>query len=241
MAGLLNCQSCNVGVRHLVTCSMKILCLKHVPFEGPGAIALWAQQRGHSLAIHSVFDSEPLPLAESFDLLLVMGGPMNIYEYEAYPWLVGEKQFIRAAIDAGKRVVGICLGAQLIADTLGGKVTAGPQKEIGWFPIELEQPAPQSLRVCHWHGDTFALPEGAVHIARSEVCENQGFIYDERVLGLQCHLETTRESLALLIAACSDELVDGPTIQDAETMLAEPPETYEAMYTVLFELLDRLK
>ena len=220
---------------------MKILCLKHVSFEGPGAIARWAQQRGHELEIKSVFHPEPLPPIESVDLLLVMGGPMNIYEHEQHPWLVDEKGYIRSAINAGKQVVGICLGAQLIADALGAKVRPGSQKEIGWFPIQLAQPKPQSLRVCHWHGDTFELPSGTAHIARSEVCANQGFLYDNRVLGLQCHLESTPESLALLIAACGDELVDGPTIQDAETMLAEPTETYERMHTVLFELLDELK
>ncbi len=220
---------------------MKILCLKHVPFEGPGAIALWAQQRGHELVIKSVFQSEPLPPIESIDLLLVMGGPMNIYEHDTHPWLVDEKAYIRSAIDAGKQAVGICLGAQLIADVLGGQVTEGPQKEIGWFPIELDRPSAQTLRVCHWHGDTFSIPAGAEHIARSEACAHQGYLYENRVLGLQCHLESTPESLALLIAACSDELVDGPTIQDAETMLAEPLQTYEAMQAVLFELLDGLE
>jgi GMP synthase-like glutamine amidotransferase len=226
---------------------MKILCLKHIAFEGPGAFALWAQSRGHELEVFAVYQNAPLPSMETFDALLVMGGPMNIYEDAIYPWLPRETSYIRGAITAGKHVIGICLGAQLIAHALGASVTPGAHKEIGWFPIHRNHncpealPFPEELRVLHWHGDAFEIPADAKPIALSEACANQGFLYRDRVLALQCHLEMTPQSLALLIVACSNELVDdAPTIQDATTMLAEPQATYEHMQNVLFKMLDAL-
>ena len=225
---------------------MKILCLKHIAFEGPGTFALWAQARGHELDVVAVYQNKPLPSPETFDALLVMGGPMNVYQDDIYPWLSKEKSYIRGAIAAGKHVIGVCLGAQLIAHALGASVNQGAHKEIGWFNIQSspESPAtlplPETLRVLHWHGDTFDIPNGAQSIAFSDACANQGFLYRERVLALQCHLEMTPQSLTLLIAACSNELVDAPTTQNADTMLAEPEATYERMQAVLFELLDAL-
>ncbi|WPJ94434.1 lipoyl(octanoyl) transferase LipB [Coraliomargarita algicola] len=224
---------------------MRILCLQHVPFEGPAAIADWAHSRGHSLHCHRLFESAPLPTIDRFDLLLIMGGPMNIYEVEAHPWLIAEKALIVSAIAAGKYVVGICLGGQLIADALGASVTKGPQVEIGWYPIQPEEttPAwlelPTDLRVLHWHGDRFELPDGAIRIASSAACPNQSFLYNERVLAWQCHLETTHESLTALIGNCTDELEnDGPFVMSAEQLLAEPPQTYARMRQVLFNILD---
>jgi GMP synthase-like glutamine amidotransferase len=225
---------------------MKILCLKHIAFEGPAAIAVWAQQRGHELQVENVFQNAQLPSPETFDALLIMGGPMNAYEDAKYPWLAKEKNYIRSAIAAGKHVIGICLGAQLIAHALGAPVTSGLEKEIGWFTIHRDADCPETaqlpdaLRVLHWHGDTFALPQGARRIALSAACANQGFLYKERVLALQCHLEITPESLALLIAACSNELEAGPYIQTADAMLAEPVESFQCMHTTLFEMLDVL-
>lgn len=225
---------------------MHIVCFKHVPFEGPAAIAKWAESRGHTLSCVEVYAGDPLPSHESYDMLVVMGGPMNIYEEDKYPWLAAEKAAIRAAIDSGKYAVGVCLGGQLIADVLGGPVSRGDEVEIGWLPIERTSDCPESvalpdsLRVYHWHGDTLAIPEGAAHIASSEGCSNQAFLFDGRVLGFQCHLETTRESMNALIEACADEITDGRFIQSAETMQAEPDATFEAMQAVLFEMLDQL-
>jgi GMP synthase-like glutamine amidotransferase len=225
---------------------MRILCLKHIAFEGPAAIALWAQKRGYELKIEPVYLSKSLPSLDTFDVLLVMGGPMNAYEDAKYPWLAKEKSYIQSAIGSGKHVIGICLGAQLIAHALGAQISQGTHKEIGWFAIERSTDCPaqiplsDTLRVLHWHGDTFDLPHGARSLGQSEACANQGFLYRNRVLALQCHLEITPESLALLIAACRNELVSGSYIQTAETMLAEPSETYERMHATLFEMLDVL-
>lgn len=225
---------------------MRILCLQHVAFEGPAAIQTWAESREHTIRCHPVYESKPLPALDTFECLLVMGGPMNIYEESTHPWLKDEKAFIRSCIEAGKYVIGICLGAQLIADVLGAPVARGNAVEIGWFPISRTPdcperwPLPTDLKVMHWHGDRFEIPKGAIRIASSEACDNQGFLYADRVLAWQCHLETTPESLSALASACSNELVDGTYIMPEERLLAEPSETYSAMQSVLFRFLDEL-
>jgi GMP synthase-like glutamine amidotransferase len=204
---------------------MKIHCLAHVPFEDAANIGRWAKLRGHSLTYTHFFKEETLPPLERVDMLTIMGGPMNVYEHDVYPWLAAEKQFIRQAIDAGKKIVGVCLGAQLLADVLGGRVTANAHKEIGWHTVTLTPQAAQSkvfsalppeLQVFHWHGDTFSLPPGAVHLASSAACENQAFQVGETVLGLQFHMEYTKESIEKMLKFCADELVEAPTIQTPE-------------------------
>ncbi|MBT8044937.1 MAG: type 1 glutamine amidotransferase [Verrucomicrobiae bacterium] len=225
---------------------MQIICFKHVSFESPAAIADWAKSRGHNLRCVELHAGEIIPSVESYDMLVVMGGPMNIYQHAQYPWLTAEKAAIQSAIHAGKSVVGICLGAQLIADTLGSKIRRGPEVEIGWHSITRTSdcpdslPLPDTLRVYHWHGDTFDLPDGAVHIASSAACASQVFLYQGRVLGLQCHLETTRESMQALIATCGDEICEGPYIQSVAKMQSEADATFQTMQQVLFQLLDHI-
>jgi len=185
---------------------------------------------------------------DPIDWLVVMGGPMNIYEDDQYPWLTDEKKYIRQAIEGQKIVLGICLGAQLIADALGQKVYANQNKEIGWFPVvkterfsetTLSDVLPEGLEVLHWHGDTFDLPQGAIPIARSTACENQGFVWHERVVALQFHLETTPQGLKALVDNCGNELVDGPYIQKAEDLLREG-KRFENINQIMQNLLDRL-
>jgi GMP synthase-like glutamine amidotransferase len=168
---------------------------------------------------------------------------------DQYPWLGDEKRLIRAAIDGGRSLVGVCLGAQLIAEALGAQVSRNPHKEIGWFPIRLTDLArrspvckdlPVELQVLHWHGDTFSLPSGALHLAESEACAQQGFLLDGRILGLQFHLEMTPTSLRTLCSQCAEELTPGPFVQSAEQMLAVSPVRYEETARVLEVLLDRL-
>jgi GMP synthase-like glutamine amidotransferase len=208
---------------------MQIHYLQHVPFEGLASLEGWAKAQEHSLSTTQFYNNDPLPEINSFDWLVIMGGPMGIYEERKYPWLGAEKKFIEQAIQQGKVVVGICLGAQLIADVLGAKVLPNPDKEIGWFPIQLTQEAqfhplthflPPKFPVFHWHGDTFELPQGALHLARSEGCINQAFIYAEKVLALQFHLETTPESALQIITHCKSDLAEDKYIQRPEEMLA---------------------
>lgn len=228
--------------------TMCIHYLQHVPFEDLGTIAQWARGRGAEISRTRLFVGETLPAVECFDWLVIMGGPMNIYEDARYPWLMAEKRFIGEAITAGKLVLGICLGAQLIADVLGGAVTRNAQREIGWFPVTLTAEAQQSavfsalpprFTAFHWHGDTFSLPPGALHTAASDACPHQAFAYHERIIGLQCHLESTCAGIEKLVTHCGDELTTGAYIQSAESMLAQ--DSYlEESNRVMTMLLDRL-
>mgnify|MGYP000849044073 CR=1 FL=1 len=179
---------------------MRIHALQHVPFEPPGSIEAWARHAGHALAITHLYRGDPLPAVEEPDLLVVLGGPMSVHDEARYPWLIDEKRFIERAIAAGRRVLGICLGAQLIAQVLGARVYANDEKEIGWFAVEATAAArtaavfegfPPRLLAFHWHGETFDIPAGAVHAARSAACAHQAFAFGDRVVGLQFHLETT--------------------------------------------------
>ncbi len=207
---------------------MRIHYLQHVPFEGLGSIDEWLKRSGHQLSSTPLFSDVTFPNPDSFELLIVMGGPMGIYDYAEYPWLKDEKLFLQSTISAGKAVLGICLGAQLIADALGAVVVKNVEKEIGWFPLTIQEDCPKSFHdiipqeqpVFHWHGDTFALPVKSIGLWGSVGCENQGFLYGDRVVGLQFHLETTPESCKLLIQNCRDEIVPGKWIQTEKEMLS---------------------
>jgi GMP synthase-like glutamine amidotransferase len=227
---------------------MKIHYLQHVPFEGLANIRNWANWQGYTLSSTQFYQNESLPNLEEFDFLVVMGGPMNIYEEDKYPWLVTEKKFIEQAIKHGKIVLGICLGCQLIADVLGARVFPNWEREIGWFPIELTAAAqtsnifnffPKQLTVFHWHGDTFDLPQGATRMASSAGCQNQAFIYGEKVLGLQCHLEATKSSVQKMIEHGAAELVEGKYIQKSKEMLSQDA-NFQKINDAMNSLLNRL-
>ena len=165
-----------------------------------------------------------------YDLVIAMGGPMGVNDEQSHPWLVPEKEFLRQAIRLGQAVVGICLGAQLIASALGSTVYPGRHTEIGWFPVEAVDPSsdvfqlPGGLTAFHWHGETFDLPDGAVRLAKSEACDNQAFQLGRNVVGLQFHLETTPQSVALLLRHCGHELVPGKYVQ-TESVIRDMSET----------------
>ena len=202
---------------------MNIHWVQHVEFEGLGCIEPWLEENGHSVTCSRLWAGDGFPDAGTVDGLIVMGGPMGIYDDEEYPWLAGEKRFIRETVERQTPVLGICLGAQLIADVLGAKVGPGPQKEIGFFPVRhtseaIRNGAVEEFTAFHWHGDTFGIPEGAVQLASSDVTPNQAFRYQKHVLALQFHLETTEQSLLSLYEHCSGEIEEAPTIQTLEEM-----------------------
>lgn len=228
---------------------MRIQWFQHVSFEGLGSIEPWLLSRGHTLNCTRLYAGELPPSPENFDWLIVMGGPMNIDEHHKYPWLVAEKAAIRAALAADKRILGICLGAQLLAQALGGVVTRNAHTEIGWFPVELSAEArqsslfagfPERFEAYHWHGDSFSLPPGTVPIARSEACAQQAYAYGPCTVGLQFHLETTTDSAAALIENARDELIDAPYIQSAEAMLADPGR-FQRLNGLMSQLLGRME
>lgn len=228
---------------------MRVHHLQHVPFEGLSSIESVLKEKGHQLSSTHLYDGQPLPPVNDIDWLIVMGGPMGIYDENIYPWLKEEKQFIKKAINSGKIVLGICLGAQLIASALGAKVYKNKYREIGWFNIRrspdtintiLSTAMPESTEVFHWHGDTFDIPEGASILAESEACKNQGFIIDDRVVALQFHLETTVESAKALIENCSGEL-DGSVYVQTENELLSNKQRFININRIMIDVLTALE
>jgi GMP synthase-like glutamine amidotransferase len=229
---------------------VKIHCIQHVNFETPGNITEWIETKKHYLTTTHLYENESFPETDNFDLLLVMGGPMNIYEYEKYPWLREEKTFLEKAIAEKKAVLGICLGAQLLADVLKAQVFKNNYKEIGWFPVSVIEENksevsflegfPDRFTAFHWHGDTFDLPAGARQIFESEACKNQGFIYENRVIGLQFHVEMNKQTIKNVIENCRDELVEGKYIQKEDEMLDREDFLTESRQ-LIFRLMDNLE
>jgi GMP synthase (glutamine-hydrolysing) len=224
---------------------LRVHCLQHVPFEGLGCIEPWLRSRSASLTFTKLYQDVQLPRMKDIDWLIVTGGPMSVYDEWAYPWLVPEKHFIADAIACSKVVLGICLGAQLIACSLGSEVSKQTEKEMGWFPIELTNESSQSsftpflddsLDVFHWHCESFEPPPDSIHLARSEACEHQAFSMGDRVLGLQFHLEVTPEATLDLINNCEDELTAGTWIQARDDMLLNPAR-FERANSVMTSLL----
>jgi len=222
---------------------MKVQVLQHVPFEDIGSMGEWLAARRASVGYTRFFADWQLPQPDGLDLVIAMGGPMSVNDEAAHPWLRAEKEFLRAVVQREVPLVGICLGAQLIAGALGARVYPGAEKEIGWFPIH-PVPAPgrfsfpASAEVFHWHGETFDLPPGAALLASSTACRNQAFQLGDRVLGLQFHLETTPESLDALVVNSRHELIGGTFLQDETTLRAKGTETFARINRLMNQVLD---
>ena len=204
---------------------MRMAVLQHVEFEGPAAVADWAVGRGVPLRLFHLHCDTPLPSLSHFDMLTVMGGPMSANDEAQLGWLRPEIGLVRQAIAADKIVLGICLGAQIIAKALGARVYPGSAKEIGWFPVErtgahpLFDGLPDSFTPLHWHGETFDLPHGAKLLAKSKITVNQAFAVGQRVLGVQFHMEPTEDSVRMLVKAAAREIGCGTFEQQPRTIL----------------------
>jgi GMP synthase-like glutamine amidotransferase len=221
--------------------------LQHVPFESLGSIETWLRSAGYEITNTRFFQRAALPDVKEIDLLVVMGGPMSVNDESELLWLVKEKQFIRHAIETGKPVLGICLGAQLIASAMGSRVYPNAAKEIGWYPIQgvaaIDKCTfrfPPSVEVFHWHGETFDLPPGSVHLATSEGCNNQAFQLGQSVIGLQFHLEVTPQSVRQLVSHCRAELIPAKYVQSETSMHAVAPEKYRHVNNLMGDVLSFL-
>ncbi len=222
---------------------MRVHWFQHVPFEVLGSILSWLLQQGHSVHQHALFDNAALPDLSTVDALIVMGGPMSVNDTAELPWLAAEKQFIRQMLSAGKPVLGICLGAQLIASALGAEVYANPEKEIGWWPLQNKAATsadfnfPADFSAFHWHGETFDLPTNATLLASSAACRNQAFQVGNNVIGLQFHLETTPESAAALVEHCAADLSPATYVQNKQQILTVNEDVYQKLNTLMANVL----
>ena len=183
---------------------MSVLIIKHVDMEGPGLIEDYLKEEKIPYRILNLNTGVRFPKLDGFTHIVILGGPMNVYEEDRYPFLKNEDLFIKEAIQRGKSVLGICLGAQLIAKALGAKVFKAPLKEIGWYDVSLTEDGskdslfshlPKTLSVFQWHEDTFEIPNAGKLIATSTSVPHQAFKYGENAYGLQFHLEVTEKMI----------------------------------------------
>jgi GMP synthase-like glutamine amidotransferase len=203
--------------------------------------------RGFKTGRTCFFAPPAWPTGDEVDFLVVLGGPMSANDEATHPWLAREKEFIREIIAAEKPVLGICLGAQLIANALGAAVYSNRVKEIGWFPLRGVPSSdasvfrfPPSIDVLHWHGETFDLPPGAVRLAETDACRHQAFQIGRTVLGLQFHLEMTPESLAGMVHHGQTELAPAEFVQSAGQILTGAGERCDAINGLMGEVLSFL-
>jgi GMP synthase-like glutamine amidotransferase len=227
---------------------MRIHSLIHAEFEGLGTIHEWIETNRHDLSVTRLFENDPFPSMDKFDSLIIMGGPMSVNEEDIHPWIKPEKEFISTAISSKKKVIGICFGAQIIARSLGAEVKINQVKERGWFPInkiftfdeyfpDFDQFSGQT--VFHWHGETFDIPQGSARLFESAGCKNQGFIYNNQVMGLQFHLEMNEKSLNKMFNYLGTDYGSGKFIQSKEEILDFLPKYYPDNRRILFTLLDK--
>lgn len=211
---------------------LRICCLKHVPFEGLGTIETWAHAHGHSIHTTEMFNGQLPPEPAEFDMLVIMGGPMGTRDTLEHPWLDDERRCISTAIEHGRLVLGICLGAQLIAEVLGGTVSRNTHSELGWWSVTGTAASrgshcfsafPESFVPFHWHSDTFSIPEGCTLMASSEGCTHQAFEFDSgRVVGLQFHPELTIDRIEEILRRTDCPTDDAsPWVDQADNFLRQ--------------------
>tara|TARA_B100000315_G_scaffold28481_1_gene24290 strand:- start:25842 stop:26546 length:705 start_codon:yes stop_codon:yes gene_type:complete len=215
----------------------KILVLQNIGCEDLGTMeaAIKSRDMGYHY-IHLYNNDNPPENLSGYSALIILGGPMNVYETKQFPYLIDEERLIREAINKNIATLGLCLGSQLIAKTAGAKVIAGKKKEIGWYPVSLTTDGlndplfagfDKNNTVFQWHGDTFDIPSGAKKLAESELFPNQAFKIDEKIVGLQFHLEVTEEAAFQWMEEYKEELNSLKDYIDPEKMKKDTTEKIE--------------
>jgi len=223
---------------------MNIHILQHAEWETIGQLDKWLADKKLSYSTTHLYKGEKLP-QDKIDFLVIMGGPMGIFDDNNYPWLKQERELIKQTILSDAKVLGICLGSQFIADALGAKVYPGKEKEIGFFGLHnknnhpITSNIPNDLEVFHWHGDTFDTPKSAMNLFSSELTKNQGFIYDDRVVALQFHLEVGKNEIDGFVKNGIDELTPSTYVQHKNEILNRNF-NFDKSNSYLFDILDFL-
>ncbi|MGM0241036.1 type 1 glutamine amidotransferase [Enterococcus sp. AZ103] len=216
---------------------MRINVLQHTPNEGPGSIQSWSQKHHHQMFIYHPYQYNILPSAAETDLLIILGGPMS--PNDSTEWILRERELIAQLLENETPIFGACFGAQQIAKTLGYQITKGP-KEVGFAPVYLKSKTiphlPAELLALHWHEETFEIPADADLLFSSDLLENQGFVMNHRVIGLQFHFEPQADDLREIVINDGNYTKDNHLNQTAEDILKTPvPIENKA---VMFQLLD---
>ena len=224
----------------------KITIFRHAAHEGPGYFTEFLDRKGISHQLVRVDCNDPIPVSlDGIAGLTFMGGPMSVND--RLPWIPKLTRLIRQAIGADVPVLGHCLGGQLIAKALDAPVTRNSVKEIGWLPVRVvESPVarrwfgdlPATFMVYHWHGETFAIPDGATCILASADCANQGFAMGKH-LALQCHVEMTPQLIASWVQETDGELKPSRTVQSGEEMLRDAERRTREMHRIADKLYER--
>jgi GMP synthase-like glutamine amidotransferase len=227
---------------------MRVRVLQHVPFEDAANVGAWLERRGHDLATTHLYRGDALPAPDAADLVVILGGPMNIYQHDEHPWLAPEKAYLKDVLARGVTALGICLGAQLLADVLGGSVSSNGRREIGWFPVRrVTDPVPggvlaelpEVMDAFHWHGDRLTPPPPSRCIYASDACDAQAFELGSAV-GLQFHLDYSARSIETMLTCCADELDGSRWVQSAEE-IREGMDRVEALGASLDRLMAALE
>jgi GMP synthase (glutamine-hydrolysing) len=224
---------------------VRILCIQHADFETPGTIAPWASHNEHGFKIQKPYRGERLSDVGDFDVLILMGGPQSAVRIAEFPYLQPEIALIRAALSKDKKILGFCLGAQLIGEALGAKTEKSPEKEIGVYPISLTAEGrndpllkglPGTFPVIHWHSEMPGLTDNAAVLAASPGCPRQIVRYGNNAYGFQCHLEITADGIKTMIEAVPEDLSPSTFTQSPRELLDND---YSSINGSLVTILDR--
>ncbi len=189
---------------------METYIFQHVEFEGPGILQKLLESRGHNIHVVKLYAGDPIPHEDDIDFAIMLGGPMSVLDEANYPYFVREKELCRDMIQLGKPLLGICLGAQMIASAFRAAIINAPEKEVGWFPVQWNDCSDKhgtgkgTINALHWHGQMFKIPKEASKLASSEGCENQAFKLGSAI-ALQFHLEASPESVKSMLKNCSED------------------------------------
>lgn len=218
---------------------LRIAVLQHSRGTPPGSVLEWVMSRGHHLTVYRLYSGDSLPALADFDWLISLGGPMNCDDDAQFPFLTVEKCLLKDALKTNKRVLGLCLGGQLMARALGAEVRVHSHWEAGWHSIQIDDPilGQRDLTVFQWHHDTFDVPTSARRIATNSITANQGFRLSPRAMAVQFHPEATREWV--MEQAVESPYPVGPFVQspeDVERGLSHLPEMTQWFFQILNQM-----